>query len=69
VKNLSPFCTCQNLQCPENPHNHELGCAPCVQKKLKSKGIPVCFFNEVDGKGNRKNDKFADFAQAVRENL
>ena len=67
MNNLSPFCTCDNYECPLHPTKHDRGCAPCIAKNLKLKEIPTCFFNIADPEGKRDDDKFEDFAKAVGE--
>lgn len=64
-KNISPFCTCQNLGCPLHPTRHGRGCAPCIAKNLKLGEMPNCFFNAAGGAEGRAGDSFADFAAAV----
>lgn len=68
MANLSPFCTCKNLDCPLYPTKHEKGCAPCISKNLRLKEMPNCFFNEVVGAEKRQGDSFRDFAELVLSN-
>lgn len=63
----SKFCTCTHLRCPLHPDRHDKGCTPCIQKNLRSKEIPECFFHLVDHGGNRSGDSFLDFAQLVMD--
>lgn len=65
MRNLSPFCTCQNLECPLHPAKHDKGCAPCIAKNLKLGEIPNCFFHKIDGSKDRVGDSFEDFANLV----
>ena len=65
MKNLSPFCTCTDTQCPLNPANHENGCAPCVAKNLREREIPSCFFNKTDGAASHSVFSFEEFAKSV----
>ena len=30
MNNLSPFCTCTDLECPMHPTNQERGFGPCI---------------------------------------
>nr|WP_279288992.1 DUF6485 family protein [Anaerosolibacter carboniphilus] len=30
--NKKHFCSCKDLNCKLNPHNHDYGCDPCVKK-------------------------------------
>ena len=60
--NLSPFCTCNNTDCPLHPSRHNKGCAPCISKNLKLHEIPNCFFQEVEGNEIRTGDSFRDFS-------
>ena len=48
MENLSTFCSCTNLACPLHPTKHDKGCAPCIQKNLRLKEMPNCFFNLVE---------------------
>jgi hypothetical protein len=41
------FCTCGDLKCKLHPRNHDRGCDPCIQKNLKRREIPSCFFRLV----------------------
>lgn len=65
MKNLSPFCTCKNFECPMHPTNHERGCGPCIAENLKLHDVPSCFFNLVDPDHKRNDDRFEDFADCV----
>lgn len=65
MDNLSPFCTCKNESCSLHPSKHDKGCAPCIQKNLRLKEIPNCFFHLVEGAEKREADGFRDFAQLV----
>lgn len=48
MANLSPFCTCTDLRCPNHPVNHDKGCSLCIQKNRALGEIPSCFFNRAD---------------------
>lgn len=65
MNNLSPFCTCKDLECPMHPANHDKGCAPCIAKNLSLGEIPNCFFNKIGGTENITGFSYADFADAV----
>lgn len=65
MANLSPFCTCKNLDCPLHPTKHEKGCAPCISKNLRLQEMPNYFFNQVDGAERWQGDSFQDFAELV----
>lgn len=65
MENLSTFCSCTNLACPLHPTEHDKGCAPCIQKNLRLKEMPNCFFNLVEGAESRTADSFKDFAEYV----
>lgn len=68
MKQAGEFCTCVNLKCPLHPQNHDRGCAPCIQKNLKLKEIPNCFFNLVENSESRTGVHFDDFAKLVLAN-
>ncbi|CAK7004240.1 MAG: hypothetical protein DESF_00155 [Desulfovibrio sp.] len=59
------FCSCNNLDCPLHPTRHDKGCAPCIQKNLRLKEIPNCFFNLLEGAASREGDSFEHFARQV----
>ena len=61
----SPFCTCGNLNCPLHPTKHDQGCAPCIQKNLRLREVPNCFFNLLDHSEGRSGDSLEDFAKLV----
>lgn len=67
MKLSTNFCTCKNTKCPRHPSNHDQGCAPCVERKLQTNGIPACFFNKLEGGENKKGDSFEDFANFVHQ--
>ena len=41
------FCTCTDLACPLHPENHEKGCDLCIEKNLRQREMPTCFFLSV----------------------
>ncbi|MDE5681695.1 MAG: hypothetical protein K2I05_05130 [Mailhella sp.] len=59
------FCTCTDLACPLNPKNHDKGCSPCIQKNLRQKEIPNCFFKLAGADGKRGSYSFEEFAKLV----
>ena len=61
----SPFCTCGNLNCPLHPSKHDQGCAPCIQKNLRLREVPNCFFNLLDHPEGRPGESLEDFAKLV----
>lgn len=61
----SAFCSCKNTDCPLHPAKHDKGCAPCIQKNLRLKEIPNCFFDLLEGAESREGDSFEHFAQQV----
>ena len=65
MKNLSPFCTCRDTQCPMHPTNHEQGCAPCISKNLREREIPSCFFNKTGSAADHSVFSFEEFAKSV----
>ncbi len=42
------FCTCGDAACPLNPRNHDKGCDLCIQKCLRLRELPSCFFKLVN---------------------
>ena len=69
MPNLSPFCTCKNMECPLHPTKHNKGCALCISKNLKLNEVPNCFFDKVAGSEKRNGDSFDDFADCVRTSM
>lgn len=65
MENSAKFCTCRHTDCPLHPSNHDKGCTPCISKNQKTKGLPECYFNLVDGHENRKADGLKDFAELI----
>lgn len=61
----SPLCTCGNLSCPLHPTRHDQGCTPCINKNLRLREIPNCFFNQVPHAQARSGDSYGDFARLV----
>lgn len=67
---MSPehFCTCTDLNCPLHPKNHDKGCDLCIQKNLRMKEIPSCFFKAVDSDTSGVDDfSFEGFARFLQE--
>ncbi|MBR1455723.1 MAG: hypothetical protein IJ594_01015 [Oscillospiraceae bacterium] len=66
MSDLSPFCTCGDLQCPFHPSKHDRGCSPCIVKNLKLGEIPNCFFDKA-GIKESADYSYQSFARAVVE--
>ncbi len=64
----SHFCTCNKTDCELHPSRHDKGCSPCISKNLKSREIPSCYFNLLEGSEQRSGDGFADFAALIQKN-
>ena len=62
---MSQFCTCNSLDCPHHPTNHDKGCTPCIEKNLRTKEIPGCFFRLFENHADRDGDTIFDFAKLV----
>ncbi|MBR3974173.1 MAG: hypothetical protein IKJ99_09530 [Oscillospiraceae bacterium] len=65
MKDPKEFCTCNEYSCPNHPRNHDLGCTLCIQKNLREKEIPACFFRDIDHPKPTKNYHYQDFAALV----
>ncbi len=63
--NVKQFCTCRDTSCPLHPTNHDQGCDLCIQKNLKLKEIPSCFFNDVGSANETEEYHYIDFAKMV----
>ncbi len=61
----SAFCTCSDHACPMNPVNHDRGCTPCIEKNLRLREIPSCFFHLLGHIEGQTGYFFEDFAKAV----
>lgn len=61
-------CTCQNFSCTLHPRNHNKGCTPCINKNLRLREIPNCFFNLIPNADKRDGDTFHSFAELVVKN-
>jgi hypothetical protein len=48
MENQKHFCTCKDLNCKLNPHNHSKGCDLCIKKNINAREIPSCFFRLVN---------------------
>lgn len=66
MANLSKFCTCTNYKCKLHPRNHDKGCAPCIEKNLKTKEMPSCYFNLFENADKRTSDSFEAFCELVQ---
>ncbi|MEI8217166.1 MAG: DUF6485 family protein [Eubacteriales bacterium] len=63
------FCTCDDLKCPLHPSNHEKGCDLCIQKCLRKKEIPSCFFIDINSDIKGIDDfTYEGFAKFLEEN-
>lgn len=67
MANLSPFCPCSDLACPNHPANHSEGCTRCIIKNLELGEIPTCFFKKADPNYAGPGYFFKDFAKLVAE--
>lgn len=67
MENRSRFCTCADHDCPLHPANHADGCSPCIQKNLKRREIPNCFFNLVAGSESRSGHSLEVFARLIMQ--
>ncbi|MBQ8506644.1 MAG: hypothetical protein IJ466_04355 [Clostridia bacterium] len=67
MENKAGFCTCNSLDCPHHPSNHDKGCTPCIEKNLRMREIPGCFFRKVEGHESCTSYYFEDFARLVLE--
>ncbi len=47
MKDAKDFCTCTDTRCPCHPINRDQGCSRCIQKNLREKEIPSCFFHDI----------------------
>lgn len=63
------FCTCPVTLCGNHPANHKKGCDLCIEKNLKQKEIPACFFLKVSEDVNGLTDfSFESFVQFFLNN-
>ncbi len=65
---MEHFCPCRNTSCRCHPSNHDLGCSPCIEKELRKREIPSCFFDFVIRPGEQVADcSMEAFARRVLE--
>ena len=67
MKAAREFCTCTDYKCPCHPVNHEQGCNLCIQKNLKQKEIPRCFFHDIACEKPTSDWHYQDFARLVEK--
>ena len=67
MKDPREFCTCTDTKCPFHPTNHDQGCSLCIQKNLKLKEIPSCFFHDIDCEKPTTEWHYQDFAALVEK--
>lgn len=67
MRDPKEFCTCTDHSCPYHPTNHDQGCSLCIQKNLKLKEIPGCFFNDIDCEKPTGEWHYQDFAALVNK--
>ncbi len=67
MKDAKEFCTCADHGCPFHPVNHDKGCTLCIQKNLKMKEIPSCFFNDIDCEKPTAEWHYKDLAALVEK--
>ena len=67
MKEAREFCTCTDHRCPFHPVNHGQGCDPCIQKNLRLKEIPSCFFHDIDAEKPTPKWHYEDFAALVEK--
>jgi hypothetical protein len=66
MKSSSPFCTCTDYGCENNPVNHGDGCNPCIESSVDDREIPRCFFIKAgDDVDVREDWSFEAFAAVV----
>lgn len=53
---MEHFCPCRNIKCRCHPANHDSGCSPCIEKELRKREIPSCFFDLVIEPGEQVED-------------
>jgi|GEM_PF-316813 len=73
MDNNKHFCTCNDLSCKLNPHNHSKGCDLCIKKNLKLREIPSCFFKLINedlfGLKEFTIESFVDFYLKIRKTV
>lgn len=67
VRNEVAFCTCNDLECPNHPSNHNMGCTRCIAKNLALGEIPTCFFKKVDLNYSGPGYFMQDFANLMMQ--
>lgn len=65
---MEHFCPCRNTGCRCHPANHNQGCSLCIEKELRKREIPSCFFDFVAEPGEQMADcSIEAFARRVLE--
>ena len=65
---MEHFCPCRNINCRCHPRNHDQGCSLCIEKELRKREIPSCFFDFVIEPGANVEDCSIEyFARRVLE--
>ena len=65
---MEHFCPCRNTACRCHPSNHDQGCTLCIEKELRKREIPSCFFDFVIEPGEQVMDcSIEAFARRVLE--
>ena len=67
MRDAKEYCTCTDTRCPCHPVNHNRGCDLCIQKNLRQKEIPSCFFHDIDCEKPTPEWHYADFADLVEK--
>ena len=67
MKNAKEYCTCTDIKCPCHPVNHDQGCSLCIQKNLRQKEIPSCFFHDIDCEKPTSGWHYQDFSALVEK--
>lgn len=65
---MEHFCPCRNTGCRCHPFNHSRGCSLCIEKELRKREIPSCFWDFVIQPGETVEDcSMEAFARRVLE--
>ncbi len=65
MKTAAELCTCTDLLCPNHPANHNDGCTRCIEKNLKAREIPSCFFHALHIGNEKHGYTFEEFMRMV----
>lgn len=65
MRTAKEMCTCTDTNCPNHPANHESGCTKCIEKNLREREIPSCFFHALNTGNAQHGYSYEEFMRMV----